>query len=51
MLDHLNKKHLNIFQPTLGEGIHGSRALWEKNSNSKEYWMSLTQFFSQLDFL
>lgn len=51
MLDHLHKKHLNLFQPTLGEGIHGSRALWEKNPNSKEYWMALTQFFSQLDFL
>lgn len=49
MLSHLKKKHLNLFKPTLGEGVHGSRALWEKNPNHQEYWMALTQFFSQLN--
>jgi dienelactone hydrolase len=49
MLSHLNKKHLTLFKPTMGEGVHGSRALWEKNPNHQEYWMALTQFFSQLN--
>ena len=50
MLDHLNKKHLNLFKPSNGEGVHGSRALWERNQTSEQYWMALTQFFSQLNF-
>lgn len=49
MLYHLNKKHLSLFKPTVGEGVHGSRALWEKNPNSNEYWMAISQFFSNLD--
>ncbi len=48
MLSHLRKKHLNLFQPSMGEGMHGSKALWESNPNHQEYWMALTQFFSQL---
>lgn len=48
MLSHINKKHLNLFRPSNGEGTHGSRALWERNPTSNEYWMALTQFFSQL---
>jgi dienelactone hydrolase len=49
MLDHLNPKHLNLFKPSNGEGIHGSRALWDRNPTSEQYWMVLTQFFSQLN--
>jgi dienelactone hydrolase len=48
MLNHVSKKHLNLFKPIEGEGIHGSRALWENNPNHSEYWMGLTQFFSTL---
>jgi dienelactone hydrolase len=48
LLDHIPQKHLTLFKPSLGEGIHGSRALWESNPNHKEYWMALTQFFSEL---
>jgi dienelactone hydrolase len=48
LLDHIPKKHLTLFKPSQGEGIHGSRALWESNPNHKEYWMALTQFFSGL---
>jgi dienelactone hydrolase len=48
MLNHVPKKHLTLFKPIEGEGIHGSRALWESNSNHSEYWMGLTQFFSTL---
>ncbi|MFP4555536.1 MAG: dienelactone hydrolase family protein [Bacteroidales bacterium] len=49
MLDHIKPKHLTLFKPTK-EGVHGSRALWESNPNHEEYWMALTQFFSQLKF-
>lgn len=49
MLDHLKPKHLTLFKPSR-EGTHGSRALWESNPNHEEYWMALTQFFSQLKF-
>lgn len=48
MLSHVRRKHLNLYQPSMGEGVHGSRALWENNPNHQEYWMALTQFFSQL---
>ena len=49
MLDHLKPNHLTLFKPSK-EGVHGSRALWESNPNHEEYWMALTQFFSQLKF-
>jgi dienelactone hydrolase len=49
MLDHLNAKHLQLFRPSQGEGVHGSRALWERNQTSEEYWLALTQFFSQIN--
>lgn len=29
-------------------GQHGSKALWDSNSSSKAYWMSITTFFSLL---
>jgi len=48
MLDHVAPKHLNLFEPKQGEGMHGSRSLWEANPNHQEYWMALTQFFSQI---
>lgn len=48
MLGHLQKKHLTLFQPSQGEGMHGSRVLWDNNPNNQEYWMALTMFFSQL---
>jgi dienelactone hydrolase len=47
MLDHIPNKYLTNFKPSMGEGIHGSRALWESNPNNQEYWMAITQFFSQ----
>jgi dienelactone hydrolase len=48
MLSHIPRKHLNLFKPSQAEGVHGSRALWEANPNHSEYWMAITQFFSQL---
>jgi dienelactone hydrolase len=48
LLNHLPKKHLNLFRPSLGQGVHGAKALWESNSSSSEYWMALSQFFGTL---
>lgn len=45
----VRKKHLTLFKPSMGEGAHGAQALWASNPNHKEYWMVLTQFFSQLN--
>jgi dienelactone hydrolase len=50
LLRDVRKKHLTLFKPSRGEGAHGAQALWASNPNSKEYWMVLTQFFSQLNF-
>lgn len=49
LLDHVSPKYLNYFRPSAGEGVHGSRALWEQNPNNQEYWMALSQFFSTLN--
>lgn len=49
LLRDVRKKHLTLFKPSLGEGAHGAQALWVSNPNHKEYWMVLTQFFSQLN--
>lgn len=49
LLDHVPSKHINFFRPSEGEGVHGSRALWERNPTHHEYWMALTQFFSGLN--
>ena len=49
MLNHISQKHLTLFKPSQGEGVHGSRALWEANPNNQEYWMALTMFFSNLN--
>jgi dienelactone hydrolase len=48
LLNHIPKKHLSLFAPSKGQGVHGAKALWESNNSSSEYWMALTQFFSTL---
>lgn len=48
MLNHISGKHLQLFKPSAGEGVHGSKALWERNATSDQYWMAITQFISQL---
>lgn len=35
------------FIPT-AQGIHGSRALWQSNSNNQEYWITLMAFLSKV---
>lgn len=48
MLDLVSSKHLQLFRPINGAGVHGSKALWERNATSEQYWMAITQFISQL---
>jgi dienelactone hydrolase len=48
LLNHIPKKHLSLFAPSTGQGVHGAKALWDNNNTCSEYWMAITQFFSQL---
>jgi dienelactone hydrolase len=48
MLSVVPKSLLTTFQPLSDPGKHGSKALWESNLSSKEYWMAVTVFFSRL---
>jgi hypothetical protein len=43
LLDGVDNKKMVFFKPAK-EGKHGSKALWENNSNNKEYWKALTEF-------
>lgn len=47
MLSAIPKSLVTTFKPS-DEGKHGSKALWESNPSSKEYWMAVTMFFSKL---
>lgn len=48
LLSSVSQKHLTLFRPSQGEGAHGAQSFWEENPNHGEYWMMLSQFFSQL---
>jgi len=37
-----------FFFPEEGNGVHGSRALWQDNPTSSEYWLSLVMFVRSL---
>lgn len=37
-----------LFSPKEGEGIHGSKALWQINAESEEVWLSLLMFFKKI---
>ena len=39
--------NLNLYKPS-NKGDHGSKVLWEKSPDNKEYWLALMMFFSQL---
>lgn len=43
----VNENLKTLFCPT-DEGKHGSKALWDSNPSSKEYWMAVTMFFSKI---
>lgn len=38
-----------IFKPQEGTGEHGSKCLWAKSPNNKEYWLALLMFFNKLN--
>lgn len=42
------KPSLKTFHCPSDIGKHGSKALWKNNPSNKDYWMSITMFFSKL---
>ncbi|MGE0078346.1 MAG: alpha/beta hydrolase [Bacteroidales bacterium] len=42
------KPNLKTFFCPSDVGRHGSKALWSTNPSSKDYWMTITMFFSKL---
>jgi dienelactone hydrolase len=48
MLSKVKTLNLTMFKPAKGNGEHGSKALWQNNPDSSEYWLSLMLFFSQI---
>lgn len=42
------KLSLKTFHCPSDAGKHGSKALWKNNPSNKDYWMSITMFFSKL---
>lgn len=44
----IDQTALTLFKPSKGEGIHGSKALWQNNESNNEYWLALMLFFSHL---
>lgn len=42
------KPNLKTFHCPSDIGKHGSKALWSSNPSNKDYWMSITMFFSKL---
>jgi len=43
------KPSLKTFFCPSDAGKHGSKALWKSNPSSKDYWMTITMFFSKLN--
>lgn len=39
----------SVFKPQEGPGEHGSKALWNANPSSNEYWLALLLFFKTLE--
>lgn len=48
LLSKTDLTQLTTFKPVQGTGVHGSKALWENNKTSNEYWLALMMFFNQL---
>lgn len=42
------RPNLKTFHCPSDAGKHGSKALWKDNPSSKDYWMTITMFFSKL---
>jgi pimeloyl-ACP methyl ester carboxylesterase len=39
----------SVFKPQEGPGEHGSKALWNANPSSNEYWLALLLFFKTIE--
>jgi dienelactone hydrolase len=48
LLSKIDQNNLTLFCPSKGKGEHGSKALWEKCPENKEYWLALMMFFNQI---
>lgn len=48
LISEIPDEHVNFFVPQGGDGVHGSKALWEKQPQSEEVWLSLLLFFKKL---
>jgi dienelactone hydrolase len=48
LVSDIPRELLDFFVPEQGEGIHGSKALWENQPQSKEVWLSLLLFFKKI---
>jgi len=48
LISEVGPELLNFYVPSDGEGIHGSKALWENQSQSEEVWLSLLLFFKKI---
>jgi dienelactone hydrolase len=44
----IDEKQKTIYKPLKGRGVHGAKALWEENPDSKECWFQLSFFFDKL---
>ena len=44
----IDQEYITIFEPQLGEGAHGSKALSPRYENNSEYWLGLMLFFKDL---
>lgn len=48
LIEDINKKHLTVFIPERGDGLHGAKTLWWESSTRNEYWLSLLFFLNDL---
>jgi dienelactone hydrolase len=48
MLSGISENLITWYVPQKGQGIHGSRALWQSTPGSDECWFSLLMFFKNL---
>jgi pimeloyl-ACP methyl ester carboxylesterase len=48
LISEIPEELLDFYVPENGEGMHGSKALWEKFPQSEEVWLSLLLFFKKI---
>jgi dienelactone hydrolase len=45
----IESKYKTIYKPGKGNSVHGAKALWADNPDSKECWFQLSYFFGKLN--